>query len=193
MQPPPPMAQPPSPYGPPGPGPYPHPYAPPVHAYHPPPAYYAMPNQVLANVELASPGSRLLAKIVDNLVMWLPFAIPVAAGAMNASENVVGATAAVAMLLMLAVGIFQIVLISTRGTTIGKKMLGLKMIKHDGGEVGFVHGFLLRSFVYTLIETFANLLFFYIPALVDSLMIFTDNHQTLHDRIASTYVIVDRG
>ena len=163
-----------------------------MQGYHPPPAYYAMPNQVLANVELASPGARLLAKIIDNLVLWLPFALPVTFSAMESDEDVIGVTALIAFGLMLAIGIFQIVLISTRGTTIGKKMMGLKMIKHDGGEVGFVYGFLLRSFVYTLMESIANALFFWIPALVDSLMIFTENHQTLHDRIASTYVIVDR-
>ena len=163
-----------------------------MQAYHPPPAYYAMPDQVLANVELASPGARLLAKIIDNVVLWLPFVLPLVFSAMEADEDVIGITGGIAFLLILAIGIFQIVLISTKGTTIGKKMLGLKMIKHDGGEVGFVHGFLLRSFVYSLMETIANMLFFYIPALVDSLMIFTDNHQTLHDRIASTYVIVDR-
>ena len=86
------------------------------------------------------------------------------------------------------IGIVQLVLLSTRGQTIGKIFLGIKIVRDQSQDTAkFVHAFLLRSFVPWLIQAIPLIggLF----ALVDSLFIFGADKKCLHDRIASTSVV----
>lgn len=185
-------------YGPPGAVP-PGGYAPP--GYMPPGAYgqpwpmspaQAQRQQVLASVEIASPWSRLGARIIDNVLYALPLSFMAVAKAMGVEDPANGAPAAVAWLGVAVMMGLQAFFIGTTSKSIGKRLLGLKMIRHNGEDAGFVHGWLVRSFAFGFLEWFVNLMLLFVPGLVDALMIFSENGQTLHDRIASTYVIVDR-
>ena len=119
----------------------------------------------------------------------------------------------VGLAIFLAYSIWQCVLMSTTGQSLGKKLLNLKVIKSDGSEAGFVGTVLLREVVYMVASAIAvgivvNLLFMmltledtskemilnnsfsYIPTLICTVMLFTSrDHRTLQDKIANTVVI----
>lgn len=119
----------------------------------------------------------------------------------------------VGLAIFLAYSIWQCVLMSTTGQSLGKKLLNLKVIKSDGSEAGFVGTVLLREVVYMVASAIAvgivvNLLFMmltledtskemilnnsfsYIPTLICTVMLFTSrDRRTLQDKIANTVVI----
>jgi uncharacterized RDD family membrane protein YckC len=81
----------------------------------------------------------------------------------------------------------DLVLLARNGQTIGKKLLGIKVVRVDGSPVSLFRVFFLRyvcNTVLTLIPLFGSLY-----SLVDCLMIFGESRRTVHDRIADTIVI----
>jgi uncharacterized RDD family membrane protein YckC len=71
--------------------------------------------------------------------------------------------------------------------TIAKKLLGIKVTRSDGSQIGIGRLFWLRNFVPGIIAVvpFVGILF----VLVDALMIFGATRQCLHDRIADSIVV----
>jgi uncharacterized RDD family membrane protein YckC/RNA polymerase subunit RPABC4/transcription elongation factor Spt4 len=86
---------------------------------------------------------------------------------------------------MIAVAVVNWVMISQRGQSIAKRIMGMRIIIRDTGELpGFLRGVLLRVWVPAVINQACNLF-----ALVDALWIFGDERRCLHDLIAGTIVI----
>ncbi|MEO6993198.1 MAG: RDD family protein [Lacunisphaera sp.] len=82
----------------------------------------------------------------------------------------------------------QIYLLTTRGQTIGKKLLAIKIVNFDDEtNPGFVKAFLLRSFVNGLIASIPVVGPVY--SLVDLCFIFRDDRRCLHDLLAGTKVV----
>jgi len=79
--------------------------------------------------------------------------------------------------------IFQWWLISTRGQSIGKFLLGMRIVADGGRNPGFLQGVVLRNWLRALLSM---LPFF---ALLDALFILGDSHRCIHDYIANTYVM----
>jgi len=132
---------------------------------------------------LATPGQRLLARIVDGLVIigvgFCALQLAPQDSVIDRFLWVIGSAAAVLMC--------QAVLLSTCGQHIGKVLLGLRIVREDGTPARFVHAFLMRDglmFVIGLIPGIGGLI-----RLTDNLCIFTDDHRCLHDRIAGTRVV----
>ena len=73
------------------------------------------------------------------------------------------------------------------GQSVGKKVLGLRVVRTDGSRVDFARLFFLRGGCANLVN--------FIPAvgpllaMVDICMIFRDSRQALHDQIADTIVV----
>ena len=89
--------------------------------------------------------------------------------------------------------IVQIVMLSMRGQTIGKRLLGIRIVRFgDGSNPGFVRAWLLRSLGVGLIGTLAALI---LPMLgnlfsiVNYGFIFRADRRCLHDLIADTKVV----
>ena len=146
---------------------------------------------------LATAGSRLAAVLVDGL-LFLPAIVvgiivammmkpapgapppPMGAGSM--------ALAAVVGLYGLAVVIYQIIMLSTRGQTVGKKAMKIRIVRLDGSQPGFVHAFLLRAVVNALPSMIPVVGSIY--GLVDVLFIFRADRRCIHDLIAGTRVVM---
>jgi uncharacterized RDD family membrane protein YckC len=95
----------------------------------------------------------------------------------------------VCFLLGLAVIVVNCVLLSRNAQTIGKKLLGIKILRTDGSQATLGRIFLTR---YLPIRLFGFIPFVGpIIALVDVLMIFGEEKRCLHDRIADTIVVND--
>jgi uncharacterized RDD family membrane protein YckC len=78
--------------------------------------------------------------------------------------------------------------VATTGQSLGKKWLGIKIVKMDGTEVDLVSGVILRSWVIggcTYIPYVGSCVW-----LLDALWIFGQEQRCLHDHIANTKVIV---
>jgi uncharacterized RDD family membrane protein YckC len=160
--------------------------------------YAAPQSQVLSNMpglQPASRGTRLGAFLLDVLTGIIGIGIPIGIAIFfmvqmenSGSQDVpAGAIAGfvLAGLAFLGLTVWNIVLLSTRGQTLGKKWLGIRIVTFpDGQKPGFVKGFLLRSFVNGLIGQFVP---FY--GLVDVCFIFREDNRCVHDLLADTTVI----
>lgn len=141
---------------------------------------------------LAGLGSRFGAAMVDfGCVAVLYFLFFMMAGNPGAAEF--GEAELGGAFLFLAGGIIvlavtQIYLLTTCGQTIGKKIVGIKIVNNeDGSEGGFVKNVLMRGFVNGLISSVPFVGAIY--ALVDILFIFRQDRRCIHDLIAGTKVI----
>ena len=145
---------------------------------------------------LAGRWERLGAQILDGIIsciLALPgFGLLLAAGIFSRPDNpnpaLMLAGFGLLGLLLLGWGIFQIYLLTTRGQTIGKKLLGIKIVAfEDGSNPGFVKVFLLRALVNGVIG--AVPLVGGIYSLVDICFIFRDDKRCIHDLMAGTQVV----
>jgi uncharacterized RDD family membrane protein YckC len=91
-------------------------------------------------------------------------------------------------LALLIVGIIQIVMISTRGQTIGKRICGIRIVRHrDGSKPGFVHGWVIRGLVPAVIGAIPWIGSIF--TIVDVCFIFREDRRCLHDLMADTRVV----
>jgi uncharacterized RDD family membrane protein YckC len=140
---------------------------------------------------LAGRGARLVAVLVDGLisglVFWLltfvtPLTLFPPAGANLTKVLVVNGAVGVVLFIVL-----QGYLLATRGQTIGKALLKMRIVRSDGSPASFGRLFGLR-YVPTMIMTmipFVGGLY----GLIDSLLIFRESRRCLHDNIADTIVV----
>ncbi|HEY1052385.1 MAG TPA: RDD family protein [Prosthecobacter sp.] len=170
----------------------------------------------LPPVELASLGQRFAAAMIDAFLFFAPlFAIfsivldeklkdqllpvqhdPQAVAELLQKRILETTTAGNPTLellswLMILVSLTNIVLLTVRGQTLGKLMLGIQIVRHvDGGRAGFVKAVLLRGFLFLVV---GNLRYLGMVFLVgDVLMIFRQDRRCLHDIVADTRVIKRR-
>jgi uncharacterized RDD family membrane protein YckC len=76
--------------------------------------------------------------------------------------------------------LYPVILVGWRGQTVGKMLLGLKIIRVDGGEVGYFKAFI--RWIGQVISGLILLIGYILAA-------FTENKRALHDFIAGTRVI----
>jgi len=157
------------------------------------PAASAAPS---AGPALASRWLRLGAAVLDSIIGTM-FAAPglamlIMAGVFatpdtpNPALMIAGfVTIGAAMVVLLGI---QIYLLVTRGQTLGKKFLGIKIVCfEDDSNPGFVKVFLLRMLVNGLIGAVPFLGLIY--SLTDILFIFREDRRCIHDLIAGTKVV----
>lgn len=138
---------------------------------------------------LASRGARFFGAVLDSLVGGLiivPAMFLLDVNFTRGAPDLFQLYSQLAIPFLLYVGI-QWTLIATSGQSIGKKILGTKIVRLDGSPCGFVHGVILRSWITGAIGfiPFVGSIF----GLVDALAIFGDERRCVHDMIAGTRVI----
>jgi uncharacterized RDD family membrane protein YckC len=149
---------------------------------------------------LASRSARLGAVMLDSLLgfiwftpayvsNWATIARQAHGNALAAWVNLArtGGWFYVGVLGALVVLAIDLILLARNGQTIGKKLLGIKVVRVNGSAVSLFRVFFVRyvcNTFLTLIPLFGSLY-----SLVDSLMIFGESRRTVHDRIADTIVI----
>jgi uncharacterized RDD family membrane protein YckC len=156
--------------------------------------------------DLADPWLRLGAWFLDNVIaficclpglMLLGFSVlrdllmgQGAPDATLAGRALLGATLlTIGGLVLLVV---QIWLLTTRGQTLGKRIVGVRIVNVlDDANPGFVRAVLLRWFVPGLITFVLNFLppLGFIFFIVDSCFIFRRDRRCVHDLIAGTRVV----
>jgi len=157
---------------------------------------YAPPQAVVRDVFARSAivpadrGTRFGAAILDTFIFMMLVYVPFFGGALisTAGSNPADGTGAVVGIGIALVGLavwcwFTIRYVLQNGQSIAKKMVGIKVVRSDGSPVSVGRVFWLRNFLNTLLSVIP------VYGLVDSLFIFADSRQCLHDKIADTIVI----
>ena len=128
-------------------------------------------------MELATRLQRFLAALADGVILTVPYL----AGSLEALPEPLRLLGVLASLALLIV---QVVMVTKRGQTLGKKILGIRIVLKDTQENGgFVVNVLKRGFLNGLLSLIPGYF------LVDSLFIFRGDRRCLHDMIAGTVVI----
>lgn len=146
-----------------------------------------------AGVEPADRGTRLGAAIVDiliNFVVALPMGISVGLSLTSPSEiaqAMFGIGGLVTFALAIAWIVYTIYLVNKNGQTIGKKLLGIKVVRSNGTKASLGRIFWLRNVVNAIPGMIPMIGYFYV--LADHLWIFSERRQCLHDKIADTIVV----
>jgi uncharacterized RDD family membrane protein YckC len=167
---------------------------------------YAPPKSAVADVadeegaQLASRIARLVAVTLDGLLGFIGFAPAYiknfAQIAQAANSNPLSVWVSLAKsggwfyfgaLVAVIVLIIDLILLARNGQTIGKKLLGIKVVRVDGSPVTLFRVFFLRYVCNTFLSLIPLLGSIY--GLADSLMIFGEKRRTIHDYIADTIVI----
>jgi uncharacterized RDD family membrane protein YckC len=167
---------------------------------------YAPPKSEVKDVagdeasELASRSARLGAVIVDSLVGFIWFMPAYVTNFATLAQQSRGNPMAVwvnlaktggwfylGLLGALVVLAIDLTLLARNGQTIGKKLLGIKVVRVDGSPVSLFRVFFVRYVCNTFLTLIPLVGSLY--SLVDCLMIFGESRRTVHDRIADTIVI----
>jgi len=157
--------------------------------------------------ELASPWIRLVAWLIDVLIYFVITMVALIIGFVTADLGIrdldfdtgffltIVVIIGITLLAFLVIFIVQMVLLATRGQTIGKIIMKIRIVDaQTGAHPGWARLILLRTIVNGLISGALNV----IPAvgqglgglyfIIDSLFIFRSDHRTIHDLIAGTRV-----
>ncbi|WP_257452886.1 RDD family protein [Archangium lipolyticum] len=144
---------------------------------------------VPASAPLAEPGSRLAAALIDQFAISLPmFVLTIVGGIASSSEGGGGLAlffTLAGVMGTLAVLCYQLYLLVTTGQSLGKRTMGIKVVRLDGSPVDLGRLIFLRNVVPWFIGTVTCNLF----SLADPLFVFAADRRCLHDHIADTQVI----
>jgi uncharacterized RDD family membrane protein YckC len=89
----------------------------------------------------------------------------------------------------LAFQIFQLILLCFTGQTLGKRLIGIRIVTFRSGQIpSFGAVYLLRSFLPGMVYSLPIIGF--VCLLVDVLFIFREDHRCVHDHLAGTKVVV---
>ena len=176
-----------------------------------------LPKTEIVDVYIASPWARVAAYLLNSLftvLIWVPFIVTVVF-TFDESEELVSESslsntpeyAVITFFISLAVylvfGIFQLYYMSRDGQSLGKKIMGIRVLKSDGNNPGFEGTVLIREVVWALVVgvvvTFVSLvtsdiggnLVSLLIAFINFIMLFSvkRDRRTLYDMLADTVVV----
>jgi uncharacterized RDD family membrane protein YckC len=141
--------------------------------------------QAQTQVQYVGVGRRFVATLVDLILFLIVFVVvAVVSGHAQASGGSVSAslTGAPALILDILFFLYYIVLEAVLGATLGKLLLGLRVVNVDGSRIGWG-----ASIIRNLLRIIDVLPFFYL--LGDILIWTSPQRQRLGDRVAKTVVV----
>jgi uncharacterized RDD family membrane protein YckC len=143
-------------------------------------------------LEPAGRGRRFWASMIDSFIWAFAIYLPLLFGGIFDFERVRFAPEAVPVvawiilgLAVIAVAALNIYYVNQNGQSLAKKWLGIKVVRTDGSPAMLGRIFWLRNFVSWLPGIVLGGLW----TLIDSLFIFGEKRQCLHDKIADTIVV----
>lgn len=138
-------------------------------------------------LDYATPGARFVSQFVDGMLFTIPsfvifFSIIDWKTFLTPGATPPSATFALTGVLLFGVVVYEGLMLSARGQTLGKMLMGMKVVTPQGGTIsaGQAWGRALARSVMSLL---------YCLGPIDALFIFSARHRTLHDRLAKTVVV----
>jgi len=163
------------------------------------PAYLS---QVLAagtagasSLEYAGVGIRFGARVIDGGVLLVPFSVLAAfviPGFARTGGVAPWLTLSFVVAVIVSAALYEVLMLRYRGATVGKLACGVKVVRPDGGGLGWGVSF-GRFFMWNVVTNgipYVN----FVLMLVSTIMVGMDNEsRALHDRVCDTRVIRTRG
>ncbi len=143
-------------------------------------------DQEVIELELAERGDRLKAVLLDSLI-YLAALVPMFMGMAMGSEFMIGVLGGIGMLAALGIGIYNLVLFHRQGQTLGKRIMGVKVVRSNGDRCSLRRFIFMRTFLTGLLGAIPFIGIF--VSIADPLLIFRESRQCLHDTIADTIVV----
>ena len=132
-------------------------------------------------------GSVATGMLIVGVILWIGSAVATSSDA--ALDTSVFVTVSLVGFALVAIWIaLNCIFVYRNSQSIGKKIVGIKVVRADGSHASFARIFWLRNVVNFLPNLVPIVSFFY-WWLIDPLLIFGDKQQCLHDLIADTIVI----
>jgi uncharacterized RDD family membrane protein YckC len=150
---------------------------------------------------LAEPIMRIGARVIDYIVWFIVTIIPsiIVVGGLAVANNgndvsfIAGFFATLVAVAIITA--YETFLVGTRGQTLGKMALGLKVVRADGSPPDMRDGF-MRILPYSALTLLGAIIPFlpglitFVIGLVSLVFLFTDaNRQTVWDKFAKTLVV----
>jgi uncharacterized RDD family membrane protein YckC len=136
---------------------------------------------------IAERDSRFWALVLDTVAYAAPVLLAglvvLVGGKGSVLAPVIGATG------VLGVAGYQLHLCARSGQSIGKRWMGIRVVREDGNAASLFHILLLRNFIPGLMGALLGLLVPGLFPLVDALFILRADRRCLHDLIAGTKVV----
>lgn len=151
--------------------------------------------------DLATPGARFSARSIDTLigvaVYVVVFIIVVSINDItidvDVDQDIVipdGAALTLRFLPVVLWGLYEVLLIRTRGQTVGKLVMKVKVISTSGDDPPLWNAAVFRWGVLVLPMTLIpDLIGIVISLIIGTWFLWDSNRQGLHDKVSSTYVV----
>ncbi len=140
---------------------------------------------------LAGRGTRLVATICDGLIggfaFWLVALVTPLTWTPAPGVGLVRFVATNGVVGIVLFFVLHGYLLATRGQTIGKSLLKVRIVRSDGSQASLGRIIGLRYLPTTVISLIPVVGGLY--AIIDSLLIFRESRRCLHDNIADTIVV----
>lgn len=133
-------------------------------------------------LKVASRVDRWFASMIDSLTLLLALPAILIAPIINNRDVVVF----IFFLMIAAAFALQAYLLSSAGQTIGKKIIGIRIVKLDTGRNG---GFITNVLLRFIVGVFLPGAVFPIYPLIDAAFLFRDDKRAAHDLMAGTTVV----
>jgi uncharacterized RDD family membrane protein YckC len=131
----------------------------------------------------AGVGVRFVATVIDAAILFPVFYVLASMSGQTTQGGF--ELSGVPFFIALAIGIgYYVVLEATRGASVGKMVVGLRVTKDDGGSIGWS-----ESAIRNVLRIVDGLFFYLIAAIF---VWASDNRKRLGDRVAGTVVLRDR-
>ena len=161
--------------------------------YAAPTAQVAVPVEYRDELEPADRGRRLLAYLIDlgiSLVVFLPAVVGIfryrperGIGALGGSLIMFSAVCALALF------VYTLILLHRNGQSIGKRVMGMRIVRTDGSRASLRRMVGLRYLVPGLIGSIPYV--GWVFSLANVLWIFGEERRCLHDLFCDTMVVND--
>jgi uncharacterized RDD family membrane protein YckC len=169
--------------------------------YAPPTAEVEDIAVAIGPIERASRLSRLAAVIVDSIIGGVLVYVPMMIGfvivgsplnlsnpqSLEANPELFAVPLGLAAVGMIIWAGLTVMYVLANGQTIGKKIVGIKVVRADGTRASFPRILFLRNGINTLVGFIPFVGIAY--AIVDTLFIFRQDERCIHDRLADTIVV----
>lgn len=136
---------------------------------------------------IAEPSRRIFARLIDSAFLAVPMWTCGAIGVLTGTSALVRLGFWLGLALGLASFAVDVWLLHHHGQSIGKRLLGLRIVRVDGRRASVLSLVLVRELLYRGVV--------WIPAvgtllgLLNALTLFSKRRRTLHDRLAGTIVL----
>ena len=135
---------------------------------------------------LASRNARLRAHVIDSLLYGVCL-IGILMAAFAGTLRTAGGVALVGVLAALALFVVNLVLLHRHGQSVGKRVVGIRIVRSDGSRCTLARIVALRMVIPVSISLIP--IVGYVFGLLDPLAIFREDLRCIHDHLADTIVV----